>query len=136
MAVSNPTLSYPKPRDYQVKIFAVARTDSSTVKCVLPKDAIIADVEVYQNVNAATAAGAVSVGWTGNTTAVLSSFSMATTAVGLVKAGTAIGSGVFARLDSDKQVFATYTVGSSTAGGTGFVIIKYFVPGPGEGVDD
>ena len=136
MAVSNPSLSYPKPRNLLQKQFAVARTDSSTVKCVLPKGAVIADVEVFQNVNASTAAGAVTVGWTGDTDALLNAFSMATTAVGLVKAGTAIGSGMFTVLDSDKQVLSTYTVGSSTAGGTGYVIVKYFMPGPGEGVDD
>ncbi len=136
MAVSNPSMSYPKPRNLLQKQFAVARTDSSTVKCVLPKGAIVVDVEVFQNVNASTAAGAITVGWTGDTDAILNAFSMATTAVGLVKAGTAIGSGVFAALDGDKQVFSTYTVGSSTAGGTGYVIIKYFMPGPGEGVDD
>ena len=128
--------SYPKSRTMVRKVFAVARTDSSTAKCVLPKGAVVTNVFVYQNVNASTAAGAVTVGWTGDTDAILNAFSMATTAVGLVKAGTAIGSGVFAALDGDKQVFSTYTVGSSTAGGTGYVIIKYFMPGPGEGVDD
>ncbi len=136
MAASNPSLSYPKPRDLQTKIFAVARTDSSTVKCWLPKGAIVVDVEVLQDVNASTAAGAVTVGWTGDTDAILNAFSMATTKVGLVKAGTAYGSGLFTPLDTDKAVFSTYTVGSSTAGGTGYVIIKYFRPGPGESVDD
>jgi hypothetical protein len=136
MAVSNPNLSYPKPRTLQRKIFAVARTDSSTVKCVLPKGAIIVGVFVHQTVNASTAAGAVTVGWSGDTDGVLNAFSMATTAVGFVAAGTAIGSGVNTPLDSDKAVISTYTVGSSTAGGTGFVYIDYFMPGPGESVDD
>ncbi len=136
MAVANPNLSYPKPRNVLYKIVPIARTDSSTVKCVIPKDSIIIDVEVYQNVNAATAAGSFVLGWAGTTSAILSAFSMATTAVGLVKAGTSMGSGVYQRLDSDKAVIATYTVGSSTGGGTGFVKIAYFTPGPGEGVDD
>lgn len=136
MAVSNPSLSYPKTRELMQKQFAVARTDSSTVKCVLPKDAIVVDVEVYQNSNAVTGAANINVGWSGATTALLNAFSMATTAVGLVKPGTAIGSGIFARLDSDKQVICTFNVGTSSAGGTGYVIIKYFMPGPGEAVDD
>lgn len=136
MAVSNPSLSYPKPRDALVKIFPIARTDSSTVKCVLPKDAVISGVYVHQTVNAATAAASINVGWSGATTGILNAFSMATTAVGYTTSGTATGSQVGVKLDSDKQVIATYTVGSSTAGGTGYVKIEYFVPGPGEGYDD
>jgi hypothetical protein len=136
MAVTNPNLSYPKPRGVQTKIVPIARTDSSTLKCIIPKDSIIVDVEVFQNVDAATAAGSFVLGWAGTTTGVLASFSMATTKVGLVKAGVSMGTGVFARLDSDKAIISTYTVGSSTAGGTGFVKISYFTPGPGEAVDD
>ncbi len=128
--------SYPKSRTMVRKVFAVARTDSSTAKCVLPKGAVVTNVFVYQNVNASTAAGSFSVGWSGATTALLSSFSMATTAVGLVLPGTAVGSGLMSKLTEDKIVLCTYTVGSSTAGGTGYVTIEYFVPGPGESVTD
>lgn len=136
MAVSSPNMSYPKSRSLQTKIFAIARTDSSTVKCVLPKDAIIAGVYVLQTVAASTAAGSINVGWSGATTGILNAFSMATTSVGYAPSGTATGAQVGVKLDSDKQVIATYTVGSSTAGGTGYVKIEYFVPGPGEGLDD
>lgn len=128
-------MSYPKPRSLITKIVEIARTDSSTEKCVLPKGAIVADVEVLQEVNASTDVGTFSLGWSGATTALVNAFSMATTKVGLVKAGTAVGSAVCSTpLDSNKVVISTYTVGSSTAGGTGKVIIKYFVPGPGETV--
>ena len=128
-------MSYPKPRSLQTKVIEIARTDSSTVKCVLPKGAIIADVDVLQEVNSGVAAATVSVGYAGATTAILNEFSMATTKVGLVKPGTAVGSAVLGTaLDSDKQVIATFTVGSSTSGGTGKVMIHYFVPGPGETV--
>lgn len=136
MALQRIDLSYPKPRSLQTKIIPIARTDSSTVKCVLPKDAVVTNVHVFQNVNASTAAGSFVLGWSGATSALLSAFSMATTAVGLVNAGTSAGSGILSKLDSDKQVIATYTVGSSTAGGTGFVIIDYFVAGPGEDATD
>jgi len=136
MAVANPGLSYPKARNVLYKIVPIARTDSSTVKCVIPKDSIIIDVEVFQNVDASTAAGSFVLGWSGTTSAVLAAFSMATTKVGLVKAGVSMVTGVYARLDSDKAIISTYTVGSSTAGGTGFVKIAYFTPGPGEAVDD
>ena len=136
MTVGTVGLSYPKPRELLTKIFPVARTDSSTLKCVLPKDAIIAGVYLLPMDNAATAAGAISVGWSGSTTALLNAFSMATTKVGYAAAGTATGASVGTKLDSDKQVICTYTVGSSTAGGTGYVKIEYFVPGPGEAIDD
>ena len=135
MGVSNPNLSYPKPRNVLSKIIPIARTDSSTVKCVLPKDAIIVDVTCYQNVNAGTNAATWTVGWTGDTDAVLNAFSAATTAVGLVKPGTAIGSGVYTPLTADRAVFSTFG-GTSVSGGTGFVTITYFMPGPGEAVDD
>lgn len=135
MAVSNPNLSYPKPRGCQVKIIPIARTDSSTVKCVLPKDSVIVDVHCYQNVNAGTNAATWTVGWTGDTDAILNAFSAATTAVGLTNPGTAIGSGIFAKLDTDKAVFATFG-GTSVSGGTGYVLIEYFTAGAGENVDD
>lgn len=129
------TMSYPKPRELMTKIVDIARTDSSTEKCVLPKGAIVVDVEVLQEVNASTNTGSFVLGWSGATSALINGFTMATTKVGLVKAGTAVGSAVCSTpLDSDKKVISTYTVGSSTAGGTGKVIIKYFMPGAGEKV--
>lgn len=129
-------LSYPKGRDLITKVVPIARTDSSTVKCVIPKDAVIVGVRVNQTVDASTAAGAFDLGWSGATTAILNAFAMATTKVGLVQPGTAIGTGVFSKLTADRAVISTYTVGSSTAGGTGYVVIEYFMAGSGEGVDD
>jgi hypothetical protein len=129
------TLSYPKPRDILTKVVSIARADSSTEKCVLPKDAVIVSVLVNQTADAVTNTGSFVLGWSGTTSALLSSFTMATTKVGFVAPGTASGSAVGTKLDSDKTVISTYTVGSSTAGGTGYVVINYFVPGPGEGLD-
>lgn len=136
MSYTNPTLSYPKARDTLTKIFPVARTDSATVKCWLPKDAVVCSIHVYQNVDASTAAGTFSVGWSGAASALINGFSMATTAVGLTNPGTATGTSFLSKLTEDKAVTCTYTVGSSTAGGTGYVILEYFIPGAGEGVDD
>jgi len=138
MAVASPNMSYPKPRNVQTKAFAVARADSSTTKCVLPKDAVITNVRVLQTSDAVTGAGAFSVGWSGATTAVLNAFAMATTKVGLAIAGTAIGTvaGAGTKLDSDKVVICSYTVGASTSGGVGYVFIDYFLAGPGENIDD
>ncbi len=130
------TLSYPKSREIRTKVVRIARTDASTEKCVLPKDAVICGVFVHQEVDAATAAGAFNLGWSGATTALVNAFSMATTKVGYAAVGTAAGASVGTKLDSDKTVIASYTVGSSTAGGTGYVVIQYFVPGPGEGLTD
>jgi hypothetical protein len=129
-------LSYPKARNVLTKVLPIARTDSSTVKCVLPKGAVIVGVHVNQTVDATTAAGAFNLGWTGATTGIINAFSMATTKVGLVNPGTAVGANVMTLLDSDKAIISSYTVGSSTAGGTGFVILEYFVASGGEGVDD
>ena len=131
-------LSIPKPRDLITKIFPIARTDSSTVKCVLPKDAIVAGVYVIQSAAAVTGAASINVGWSGATTALLNAFSLPTSSVGYSPAGSAAGSVLVAgtKLDTDKQVLCTFAVGTSTAGGTGFVKIEYFVPGAGEQIDD
>ena len=130
------TMSYPKPREIQTKIVPIYRTDSSTAKCVLPKDAVVTAVRVNQTSNAVTNTGSFVLGWSGTTSALVGAFTMATTKVGLVAPGTAVGSAVGTKLDSDKQVIATYTVGSSTAGGEGYVVIEYFLPGPGESIFD
>ncbi len=129
-------LSYPKGRDLITKIIPIARTDSSTAKCVIPKDAVVVGLHVYQATAAVTGAATFNLGWSGATTALLNAFSMATTAVGLVNPGTNTGTGVFTKLDSDKQVISSYSVGTSTAGGTGYVAIEYFLASGNEGVDD
>jgi hypothetical protein len=61
---------------------------------------------------------------------------MPTTSVGYAPGGTATGAQVGVKLTQDQQVIATYSAGTSTAGGTGYVKIEYFVPGPGEAIDD
>lgn len=124
--------SYPKPRNILTKIVEIARADSSTAKCVLPKGAIVTNVMVNQTANAVTNTGSFVLGWSGSTSALLSAFTMATTKVGLVAPGTAVGASVGTQLTADQIVLSTYTVGSSSAGGTGYVIIEYFMPGPGE----
>lgn len=136
MSVANPTLSYPKPRSVQTKVIPFARTDNGTVKAWLPKGAAVVGVHVYQQTAAVTAAAAVSVGYTGAATAFVNAIALGTTSIGLTNPGANVGTGVFTSLDSDKAVTVTYAVGSSTAGGTGFVTLDYFVPGPGEAVDD
>lgn len=136
MAYANPTLSYPKRRSVQQIVIPVLRTDAATTKAWLPKNAVVSGVHVLQTVNAATAAASFTVGLGADADGLLEAFSMATAKVGLVNAGTSAGVSVLSKLTSDLPVTVTYTVGSSTAGGTGYVIIDFFVPGPGEAVDD
>ena len=136
MSYTNPTLSYPKRRSTQQLIIPVARTDSATTKAWLPKAAVITGVHVLQSVNASTAAGSFTVGLGSDADGILEAFSMATTKVGLVNAGVSAGVSVLTKLSVDAPVTVTYTVGSSTAGGTGFVVIDFFVAGAGEAVDD
>jgi hypothetical protein len=136
MSYTNPTLSYPKRRTTMQLVVPVARTDSATTKAWLPKDAVVSGVHVLQNVNAATATASFTVGLGSDADGILEAFTMATAKVGLVNAGTSAGVSVMSKLTADAPVTVTYTVGSSTAGGTGFVIIDFFVAGPGEAVDD
>jgi len=136
MSYTNPSLSYPKRRSTLQLILAVDRTDNATTKAWLPKDAVVTGVHVLQNVAASTAAATFTVGLGSDVDGILESFTMATTKVGLVNAGTSAGVSVLTKLTVDAPVTVTYAVGSSTAGGTGFVVIDFFIPGPGEGVDD
>lgn len=136
MAVTNPTLSYPKRRDVYQLVIPVARTDSATTKAWLPKDAVVTGLHVLQTVNASTDAGQIEIGLGSDPNGLLEAFSMATTKVGLVNAGVSAGVSVLTKLTADQKVTSTYTVGSSTAGGTGYVIIDFFVAGAGEAVDD
>ena len=130
-------LSYPKPRQLLTKCFAIARTDNATEKCVLPKDAVIVGVDVLQDVVASTADGTVTVSCGGASSGILNAFVMASAAAkGFVAAGDKTGSSVGTKLTVDSVVKSTYTVGSSTAGGTGDVFIHYFVAGPGESIVD
>jgi hypothetical protein len=136
MPVSNPNLSYPKRRSEQTIVIPIARTDAGTTKAVLPKDAVISGVHVLQVVDATTDVGSFTVGLGSDADAILTAFSMATTKVGLVNAGTSAGSDVLVKQTEDRKITSTYTVGSSTAGGTGYVIIDFYVVGAGEAVDD
>ena len=136
MSYTNPTLSYPKRRSTLQLVIPVARTDSATTKAWLPKDAVVTGVHVLQNVNAATATASFTIGLGADVDGILEAFTMGTTKVGLVNAGTSAGVSVLSKLTADAPVTSSYTVGSSTGGGTGFVMIDFFMAGPGEGVDD
>lgn len=113
------------------KMGTIARTDNGTVKFGLPKGAIICGVYVIQTVAATTAVATVDIGITGSATALANDFTMGTTSVGYAVVGAAAGASVGAKLTSDVNVTVTYAVGSSTAGGTGFFKVEYYIPQPG-----
>lgn len=125
---------YPKRRDLMTLVIPINRTDNGTRKCMLPKDAVVVNVHVFQTSAAVTGNGSFSLGWAGATTALINAFSMPTTSVGLVNAGANTGTGVMTKLTEDKNVISTYSVGTSTGGGEGYVIIDFFVAGAGEAV--
>lgn len=131
-------MSTAKPRNFQVLVVPILRADTSaTTYGKLPAGVFIAGVEVVQTSDASTAAGTIDIGSGSDADAILDAFSMATTKVGHVTAGTKYGVLVGTKLTTDIAVTATYTVGSSTAGGEGYALIYYFVPGPGEtGIGD
>ncbi len=134
---ANVNLSYPKTRDCLTKVIPFGRTDSATVRAVLPKDAVVFDVKVYQATAAVTGAASVSVGLGGvSNTALVNAFSLPTTSAGLTSPGTATGTSFLTKLDTDRTVTTTYAVGTSTAGGTGWVVLSYFLVGSGEANDD
>ena len=127
-------MSYPKPRSLQTKIIPILRTDAATPKCVLPKGCVVVNLHVNQTTAAVTGAATFDLGWSGTAQAMLAAFSMPTTKVGLANAGAFTGLQVGVPLTADREILSTYAVGTSTAGGEGYVVIDYFMPGPGEGL--
>lgn len=121
-----------KNRSLQTFVFPILRTDSGTVKCVLPKGAVPVEIHINQTSNAATAAGSFILGKSGDTNSLIEAFSMATTKVGLVNPGVSAGVDLGTAMTADTPVISTYTVGSSTAGGEGYVVLGWYIPGPGE----
>ncbi len=135
MPIFNVGYTYPKARDLLIKAFPILRTDSSTQKGVIPKDAVIAFVVVHQQANAVTAAASYNLGTAGTPTGVLNAFSLPTTSVGLAFAGAQAGSLVGTKLTADAPLIGTFGGGSS-AGGTGVVYVGYYMVGPGEDPTD
>lgn len=129
-------LSYPKGRDCIVKVCKINRTDSSTPKMTIPKDAVICGVHVFQDAVAVTGNASYNLGWSGATTSILNAYSLTTAGTGLANPGAAAGTGIMTKLTQDQLLIGTFTVGTSSAGGTGYIIVEYFMPGGQEQVDD
>lgn len=131
------TLSYPKPRSTQTKLFQVARTDTTAaVFAWLPKRAVIIGEYIIGAVSSdATTSAAVSVGTTSTSDELIAAYSVLTTGgEGYHPAGaSAVGSAMATPLTVDTPVYAKYAgVGAETTGGPWTVKIEYFVTGPGE----
>lgn len=129
-------LSYPKHRDPQLIVFAFSRTDSSTHKATLPKDAAIVNVHVYQTTNP-DAAATYSIGLGATTTNIVNAVALATNAApNLQGISGKSGDQLFAKQTSDQKIIGTFGAGSSTTGGAGYVLVEFTVFGSGEAVDD
>lgn len=133
------SLSYPKPRSTQNKLFAIARTDSATEKCWLPKDAIVIGAYVILSGACAGTTATVSIGYGGSVNELIAAFNCSTSDAGYhpvaAKAGTDVIAGT--KQTADRLIKATYAAGDSgeTTGALGFVKLEYFVPGGGESID-
>lgn len=136
MPIFNIGLSYPKHRNLIVRAVPLTRGDSSTLKLVIPRDAVIAGVFVHQSAATATAAATYNLGTAASPTGVLNAFSIAvTTPVGFVAAGATTGSLVGTRLTADTALIGTFNAGTST-GGAAVAYIAYFMLGAGEDPTD
>lgn len=127
-------LSYPKARGTFTKFFPIARTDSATEKCWLPKDAVIVGAYVIQSTACDGTTGTVSVGWSGGGTEIINAFASSTNDAGYHSVGAKAGADLIAgtKQTADKKVVATFTAGDSTTGGDGFVKLEYVIVGNNE----
>lgn len=135
-------LNYPKARGGQEKFFKVSRTDTTaSIKAALPKDAILMGSYIIGGVasNAGTAAQ-LDVGTSATATELIAAYPLHTTAgEGYNISGIyAVGSAMGVKQTADVMVYAKYTESgtASSTGGPWIVKLEYFVPGPGEQVDD
>ena len=136
-------LSYPKPRELITKFFKISRTDTTgTKKAAIPKGSIIGGAYVIGGVVADAATTAtISFGSSATATEYVSGYDVKAAAtgegyspVGAAAVGTAFG----VPITADAQIYGIYaeTGTASTTGGPWIVKLEYFVPGPGEAVDD
>ena len=126
--------STPKAKASLTKFFSVARTDSGTEKCVIPKDSVITGVYVIQATACDGTTGTLSIGYSGSATAIVNAFASSTNDAGYHAVGGKAGADVIAstKYTADKIITSTFTAGDSTSGGDGIVKIEYTVLGGGE----
>lgn len=122
----------PSARNVLTKIGTIARTDNGTVKFGLPKGAFIAGIYIIQTAVAVTGNATVDIGITGDTDGLVNDFVLGTTSAGYAAGGATTGSAVGTVLTADVDVVVTYAVGTSTAGGTGYFKVEYYIPPSGQ----
>lgn len=132
------TMSYPKPRSTQEKLFQINRTDTTASQFGwLPKYAVITGMYVIGAVasDAGTSAS-ISVGTTATSNELIATYDVKTAATGegYSPAGAAaVGSAMATPLTVDTPIYGKYTQsGAESTGGPWTVKIEYFVTGPGE----
>lgn len=131
IASYGPTATTPCNKDVVVKVFAVARTDTvAAVKCVLPGDSTILDMNIFSPVasDAATTA-VVSVGIPGANTQFLNTVDVKA-AAGMIRPTAKLANMMNLEnipVSTDIQINAVYaeTGGASTTGGPFYVIVSY-----------
>jgi hypothetical protein len=131
IASYGPTATTPSCKDVVTKVFAVARTDTAaTVKCVLPGDATIVDMRIFNPVasDAATTA-VVSVGIPGANTQFLNTVDVKT-AAGMIRPTAKLLNVINLEntpITGDIIINAIYaeTGTASTTGGPFYVIVEY-----------
>lgn len=137
-ALSNVSLSYPKPRELLTKIVKVVYTDTTAfIGAWLPRDAIIAGIYVIgQAVNTAVTSASLGIGSTVSANEYVTGYDIkaAATGEGYNPVGSAaVGSAFMAKLTADTNLYFKITsAGGSDGGGPWYVKIEYFIPGAGE----
>ncbi len=129
--LASPSAITPSSKDIVTKVFAVARTDTAaTVKCVLPGDATILDMNVFNPTasDAATTA-VISVGIPGSNTRFLDTVDVKT-AAGMIRPTAKLANMVNLEalpLAGDIIINAIYaeTGTASAVGGPFYVIVQY-----------
>lgn len=128
---NGPSAITPSSKDVVVKAFTVVRTDTTaTVKCVLPADATLLDVEIFGVASNAVTTAVLSVGTSVTATEIINAQDVKT-AGGKIRPTTSYSTNypnIEPRpLVGDLQLFAKYaeTGGASTAGGPYTVVVYY-----------
>jgi len=131
-------MSFPKPRECQVKMAAMSYADTTAKELfVLPKYAVITGIYVIGNVASnATTTGTLSIGSSATATEYMSGFDVKTAATGVgynPAGGKAVGTAMMTPLTSDVHVYGIYAeTGTGASAGNWVVKVEYFVTGPGE----
>lgn len=129
---NGPSAITPSSKDLVVKAFKVARTDTvATVKCVLPADASIVDVEIFGIAADPLTSASLSIGTTVTATEIINAQDVKT-AGGAIRPTTSFSTN-FPNIEprplvGDIQLFAKYAeVGTASTVGGPYTVVVYYV---------